>query len=327
MKKLMIIILMGIIAIIPFNAHAYDVPIYQLDQSVSELNGLTLKEVFEDGNVISNPDFITSSNWVQYGISSAISFNYAIIFDGIATTYNGYYQDISLNTGDSLYYRYNQYYYSGDKINHTIYDYQTFNNGLDLRVDSVSGENSIVFDSKINGIRIFFQEILDFVYDYTFINQLCLIDLTSLGISHLTVEQMDYYYKYYQLALQYELDNKEAVKDEGNYKHIFMSIYEGLMNLMKSMGSVWTFLSTPIINSNITEMGQLFNIDWSWNIFDIFRQLITDLALFVLQLNTYIVSSLFFALGIPINISILSLVFSDFVFVVLTWIIFKSFII
>src|SRR5690554_6319831 len=93
MKKLYLIFLTLLILFIPTtNA----VAVYQLDQPVRELNGYTLREVFERPLIsYSNPDLD--------GVSISISGN-ILIYDGVSTSSGGitYVSDVFQN-GSSLY--------------------------------------------------------------------------------------------------------------------------------------------------------------------------------------------------------------------------------
>lgn len=314
MKKLYLLFLMLLILFIP-GTHA--VAVYQLDQPVKELNNHTLREVFETNQILLNNNFDDDTAWgVQNGVVAVFD-NSEVIFQNF-DSYTGIRQTVS-------YINNNQYYYifraKGDgtlqinTANTGINEYILTNNYTLYSFEYI--KNPIMLDYfGLANVQVNKTTYLDYIY---------LIDKTALGITNLTKEQMDTYYDLYLEAVRFYNENIEAGQDPGGYQNIFKSIINGVKSLMQEMGYVWAFLNAPILTNDM--QNYQFNIDWSWDLIGVLRQIINSLAILILQVNFLFINLLFSFTGIPIQISILSLIFSNFVFVILGWITIKSFII
>lgn len=351
MKKIIIVILMSVFLIVPFNVRAFgNVPIYQLDTKISELNNYTLREIFENRNMAS-PD-LTDKEHLGYGVyrlydDNGVSLDYNVyngfwLFNGTVTSqfvisftdyitiglltaqmleisgtssvsFTGWSFGSSSLAAGRIYFN-----HSTNKVKTKTFDKITlFSN---LRFDITNGT---IFDNYRFKLQLE-QGTTATPYQIPTNGPYNDIDVSQFG---LTQQQLEYYFNLYQLAVKYELDNRSAVKDEGNYKTIFQSIYDGLLNLMRSMGTFWQFINRPILMPEFTSLNNAFQIDWSWNILDVVRQIVVNLGSVILMGSFQSINLVFSAFGLPIRVSILSLVFSNLIFVLLGWIIIKSFII
>ena len=147
------------------------------------------------------------------------------------------------------------------------------------------------------------------------------VDLGQFG---LTTNQIQTYYDLYLEAVRFENENIEASQDLGGYQSIFKSILIGVSDLMRSMDGLWDFLNAPLLEPYMHPIN--LNIDWSWDLVNVIRQIL-DLS-GKLFLNLFFIVPFLWGeiLNISVHVSILTLLFSNIIFVVLGWIVVKSFI-
>lgn len=174
---------------------------YTLDQPIAELNNHTLREVFEDGN-FGKP--YNTDEWVGSSISQQDGF--------LRYLPNRLYDTLRKDLGFNQVIFQNHKYYFNVKIdvnNHNNMFYGWYDNVVYSNWYSIPQSNDVQSISSIrtqtylpNGIQsigirpqdnITGEQIID-LYHFIF------IDLTSLGISSLTVEQLDYWFNVYQAA-------------------------------------------------------------------------------------------------------------------------------
>lgn len=319
------------------------VAIYQLDQPVSELNGHTLREIFENRNM-AMPDYANAT--------PLSGFNYRFYnANGITIDYNitnGQYEingtqtdDITvniaqINTENGTKYTLSYIYISGSGLFTTnwISPNQNINDAVSIHDNTVT-----LISQGQTTLRFYFFQIGKIFDNFTFKLQLekgsiatpykvpksgpySDIDIGQFG---LTTNQFQTYYDLYLEAVRFESENVEARQDTGGYQNIFKSIINGVKNLMQEMGSVWNFLNAPILTDNLNF--QLPNIDWSWDIISIVRQVVDSAGVIALQTIFIVPNLIYTTFGIPMHVSILSLLFSNLIFLLLGWIIIKSFII
>lgn len=191
--------------VIPSNALYFALTAYELaplDTTITELNNHSLREVFEDGNLMISP---FSSN----GNTGTISTN-----DGITThtvtniqSYAGISKTGLLNSGmngHSLYIRYEIKPFR----NHTTVLYIS-NNTYSSGVSAISGQYNLIrlkhtINYNNNSFVFYDNGALTTsmsIGSVTSYRNIYVINLTSLGISSLTVSQMDYWYGVYQTIL------------------------------------------------------------------------------------------------------------------------------
>lgn len=344
MKKLYLILLMLLILFIPTTQA---VAVYQLDQPISELNGYTLREVFENRNMampdltgkteisagvyrIYNDNGLTldyntnNGHWVLNGTATTNGWRVFYLFPTNTYTQTATLKHISGSATKSDYWigltsggNYTGALIAGDRLTDT-YTFNITNLTIDIRSLIILGDvfNNLTFTIQLEkgSTATPYQVPTNGPYSD--------IDVSDFN---LTSEQIQKYYNLYLEAVRFEIENEEAFKDPGDYQNIFRSILNGVKGLIESMGEVWSWLNAPIVSGDITDYA--FEIDWSWDLIGVLRQIMNGLAGFLLTAMLGFSTILFSLLGISVEISILSLLFSNLVFVILGWIMIKSFII
>lgn len=317
------------------------VAIYQLDQPVSELNGHTLREIFENRNM-AMPDYANAT--------PLAGFNYRFYnANGVTIDYNisdGFFIMNGTNTTSVLWIVFElrtpleqaMYTVSIVELNQSTRFNIYINEPTTLLLEYNKNNNTLELFPTQKNIIFSDLSITTFI-DYRFRLQLekgstatpytvpkngpySDIDIGQFG---LTTNQFQTYYDLYLEAVRFESQNVEARQDTGGYQNIFKSIINGVKNLMQEMGSVWSFLNAPILTDNLNF--QLPNIDWSWDIISIVRQVVDSAGVIALQTIFIVPNLIYTTFGIPMHVSILSLLFSNLIFLLLGWIIIKSFII
>jgi hypothetical protein len=175
--------------------------IITLDTPIEELNDLTLNEVFRDSQLLLNPEFTSTANWAL--VSATISNNELTYNSSVGMFAR---QSQIHNNGDVLYYinfakRDNttggsniSFISSGLNVSNSLLLY--YNNTLNF----YSGILTLTDDSETFSItRIGGNSIITIEKNY-------LYNLTSLGISSLTQQQLDDYYDIYVNGGYYEYD-------------------------------------------------------------------------------------------------------------------------
>ncbi len=349
MKKLYLLFLALLLLFMPVS-HA--VAVYQLDQPVSELNGYTLREVFENRNH-AMPD-LTGKEFLVYGVYRVYNAN------GVTIDYNVYNGSFIVNGQASSTVLSGFYEQSFIKDFSNILGYSTLSfiyesgtGAIGFRLRDVNQQNGLFIppNTSTNATDIYNFEIesenflrvitsIDRVFDnFTFKLQLEKGIIATpyqvptngpyndidVGEFNLTTEQIETYYDLYLEAVRFQIENVEAGKDSGGYQSIFRSIINGVRGLINEMGYLWQWLNAPLITSDMSNYS--FSIDWSWDLIGVIRQLMNALGVLTLQVLFVVPNLVFKFMGIPIRISILSLLFSNIVFLIIGWIFVKSFVI
>lgn len=169
-----------------------------LDKPISTATQLALNnkvDKFYATNLVQNGDFSngTTGFTALGGTPNTISFNQKMIFNGTANASNGYVQDIPATTGNKLYFAFLAEYTSGDKPSIRFANFGV--TGSDLILSSwVNGRNSLIFNSFVNGVRVYFRQQDLQVYNNVSFDNILTINLTQLfGTGNEpTKEQMDY---------------------------------------------------------------------------------------------------------------------------------------
>jgi hypothetical protein len=182
-----------------------------LDTPISELNNHTLREVFETGNMITNGDFTNGINgWTS--VNSMKVLNTTDYKSSPASiSQNNYkqalYQDIAGLSTDFFFVSFYSKYISGAYYPLlSIRDFQAFSNSTFLENTSSQWSSQTAISSKINGLRIMLGHFATDVSISCLYDNIIVLNLTSLGIDTLTVEQMDYYYSLYRELLDLDGD-------------------------------------------------------------------------------------------------------------------------
>lgn len=336
MKKLYLLFMMLLIMFIP---GTHSIAIYQLDQPVRELNNYTLREVFEKRNMVM-PDWIGKPSLgdgdyelfnvrglqLTYNIYSGIYTRSGTL---IGTSYE--FPLISNTLSNESYTITTQLIQQGVELT-TIWEkpdkmLTSVNNQKYTFITSVNNQYIFLNFNENSGVEKFKVQIekgtQSTPYQVPTNGPYSNIDV---GEFNLTNEQIQMYYNLYLEAVRFELENQEASQDNGGYQNIFKSILDGVKNLMQEMGNVWNFLNAPIITNDMQNYRPP-DIDWSWDIIGVVRQIINNANTLAFQVFFIIPSLIYTLLGIPIHISLLSLLFSNLIFLLLGWIVVKSFII
>ena len=181
-----------------------------LNLPIAELNNHTLREVFEGGNLVVNGDFSKgTTGWnITTGYTNDNS-QLKLVADGSISTNRQSSQKISLPTGDKVYvsYKYKLTNYIQGQLNTQIADY---NDSVALSNNFVTTVTDYTYGSKLvtstnNGIQINLRG--ESSPNFTaYWDDIRVINTTALGISALTVAQMDYWFNVYQ-ALQVSMAN------------------------------------------------------------------------------------------------------------------------
>lgn len=168
-----------------------------IDTPIVELNNHTLREVFEGGNLVVNGDFSDGSNgWILLGMNGSVS--------------NGIYSLTSYTQGGSLRYINEttiSKFYAIARVktdsNLVLLAFKNGSNYIDLKYHS--GSNS--YQNLSNVFNTTIANVNDFIYvgdnrisgwTQIDVDYIYLYNLNILGISSLTVEQMDSYFNEYQ---------------------------------------------------------------------------------------------------------------------------------
>ena len=243
---------------------------YFLNQPIEELNNLTLKEVFEDGNNVLNPDFNDGLNgWYSPTYTLTVSDNILIA---------------SLGTSQFSSVRQNNVYDINNQFYVSIRLRDTSGNSTRLVISELGTSNAIeTFNPIINQwytLSGIFNTIKDNgdLYIGNFGSSTTLeidgnasvyaINMTNLGLDNLTQEQMDYYYDRYlrykdstindyttvfnnYLSLAPDSNPFEIVKPIEYYMNIILETYDTISNFWSNVSNLFV---TDIIQDNAFEI-------------------------------------------------------------------------
>lgn len=199
---IMSLLVKGIIQVGDTTIYENDIQVlYDLDYPQAQLNNHTLREVFEGGQKLLNNNFTSSSNWTATGGSSSFS-----VTDGIATftptvQYSDLRQDIVLPI--SSYYIVSRLKTASATTSITLNARKVSNMTGQLSINSIATTNWQLLsgiwslDNSENS-RIRIVDNRSSAWDNILIDYIFAIDRTALGISSLTVAQMDYWFSIYQ---------------------------------------------------------------------------------------------------------------------------------
>lgn len=196
--------------------------LYNNNAIVEELNNHSLRDVFEDGNLVPNYDMQTTSGWIVLG-GTATSLNGIITINTNSTQstvqlYRLINYTVPINT--KLYARnrlktntvISNFSLRLENVVELVYQFTTITNPIinewyeisNIYTTTVSAKPLVNSHFVIGGLLSGL--LLDVDYYY-------LIDLTSLGIDDLTVSQMDYYYNLYVDNLNREMQMNYEVNE------------------------------------------------------------------------------------------------------------------
>lgn len=220
-----------------FKTSTYDVEVsYNLDTSQDDLNGYSLKEVFEEENYLTFStgqtyrvtDIVYNGNSVSY-TPTTVGVGFLGITPSLPITSANYYIRFSLNAQVGNTYRFafgNAYYKTFD----LDYQNQVF---------------SYRHDNRVKGNRNYF-EIWNLDNDQnSFITwfDVYLINLTDLGINQ-TKDEMDYWYSEYQRLQDNQIENYKELGSTVESSWQFLTGY--FTTLVDIVGRQLDFILNPI---------------------------------------------------------------------------------
>jgi hypothetical protein len=177
-----------------------------IDDPIAELNGHTLREVFEGGNIIEDNEFKSLSNWnlvratptllddgVKLNVISTLSTEYGYIWQNILSDIipnNNYYHWVELTTLSPEYYGSTlmQYTNLGNVPQGNNIPYQSGRYKISFEANSLTGTYTIAH---------FRMHLSNGSGGDIILHNIGMINKNALGITSLTKEQIDYYYSLY----------------------------------------------------------------------------------------------------------------------------------
>lgn len=186
-----------------------------LDQPLSDLNGHSMREVFEDNNLVENGDFTDgTNNWSNSGGNVILDTNdYKFRPQSLKRNLNSGYslswitvqQILTVDVNDVVYLGAwgKGTYQEGRAIK---YEYDLLSNYGGVTINSFNGQTewtfgSIILTSQQTDIAFGYRS-LHYDTDSVNLDGFIGVNLTALGID-LTKEQMDYYYNMYRALKEY----------------------------------------------------------------------------------------------------------------------------
>lgn len=169
-----------------------------LDQPIAELNNHTLREVFENGNLVINGDFTdTTNNW-NIGNRWTYNYNGYLTYDNTGVGF--FSQEIGIIETNQYYFNVN---ISGSSGNARM----LLANNSGMTIDGgayrefINGNNGSMWNANLNtSVLRFYATTSSSAFN---VNKLFLINTTALGLTTLTKQQLDYYFNLYQLLKNY----------------------------------------------------------------------------------------------------------------------------
>jgi hypothetical protein len=204
----------------------YEIPVqdmlYFRDTPIAELNGLTLNDVFETGNLVTNGDFSDGTTGWTTGVVGSFNVNNGVarLTGGGSTTNNmRLSKNIPLDT--------NTYYLNiglwQSSYNVLAYVIQQFD-GTNLQsiYGSALKPTSLIYTSSLTSSTMRYDFIISKTSNITLteffeIDNIYLLNITALGLTSLTKTQIDRYYELWQnpqLNITYtinELDTQDLI--------------------------------------------------------------------------------------------------------------------
>ena len=185
----------------------YEIPVtdmlYFNHIPIEELNGLTLNEVFNDGNLLINGDFSDgSTDWNLTGPVSIV--NEKAVFSATnTTTFLRLRSNYNLING-------NYYYISFDFIDLISGKVQLVFDSSNFPIYDTEGTYSLISNNLVTNFS--FERVAGFISKYS-IDNVYILNLTSLGLTSLTKIQLDRYYELWlnpELNITYEINELDT---------------------------------------------------------------------------------------------------------------------
>jgi len=197
-----------------FKTETYDVTVsYNLDTPLNELNGNSLNDVFLDGNDLINGDFSNGyTGW--YDTSASVSVvngraevtadtQFPRIYQFTMTPYKSYWYRAEVE------YSVNGYWNNIPKIRSTFNNFDVYSGyAVAGELIVLHGINQLVNE---NVLRI---DIYGSVGDVVYIDNCFGINLTDLGLTDLTSDDMEYWYSEYQRLQENRIEDMKYLGGE-----------------------------------------------------------------------------------------------------------------
>lgn len=152
--------------------------LFQAKASLNKLMALDARTEFEMRNYVAGGDFSNGANpLLGSGSNNVFTITDKLNMTGTANDYSGKYLDVAATTGDKLYISFLTTNVGTTYPNIGLHDYLSFNNTL--LISPTAGLKSQIQPAKLNGIRLYIQQIYGTVYDNFTLDNLCVINLTK----------------------------------------------------------------------------------------------------------------------------------------------------
>lgn len=185
----------------------------RLDEPINELNNHTLREVFEGGNLVVNGDFSDGTyDWATDAGNNILTFyengsNSMVVVNSTGHDYFNINQNITINANDEYYLSLNVYNNVGNNMELQVYSIPyDLHLKTTLLFNGLFNHYSTVFTKSIDNASITVFTSIDTLRTQSgsvSFKNIKLINKNSLGISALTVKQMDYWISVYQQLKNY----------------------------------------------------------------------------------------------------------------------------
>jgi hypothetical protein len=186
------------------------------DIPIAELNGLTLNEVFDDGNLLTNGDFSNgSTGWNLTGPVSIVD-EKAVYSGTNTTTFLRLQSTYNLING-------NHYYISFDFIDLISGKVQLVFDSLNFPIYDTEGTYSLISNNTV--LNFSFERVAGFIPQYA-IDNVYLLNLTDLGLTSLTKTTLDNYYQIYL-----NIFNSTYYATDGNVSTVDVNYFAASNNL------------------------------------------------------------------------------------------------
>lgn len=249
-----------------------------LDAPIAELNNHTLREVFDGGQLLTNSNIDNNTNWANYaGSTVTFSSGKAIIYRDSNNGGLQYVQNISVSNGDKLYLVSNE----RKTVNHNttaqtqigLLLYNVSNTILSFQSSNISVDNTFknyttlltLNNINVDSVRPLIYQMSSSGITELEVDSVKLYNLNTLGISALTVSQMDYWFNVYQAIQSGDPKNIttaiEYLYINGDYKYyIYNGFYVSSMYSASDMADYWSPLyETTFSALNNTQLLAQYN--------------------------------------------------------------------
>jgi hypothetical protein len=198
----------------------YEIPVtdmlYFNDTPIDELNGLSLNELFIDGNLLTNGDFSNGlTNWFTVVVNTTLDVidQSIVIYSAGSGQFRLYQSIVSHDIGDVLYFSYDVSVLTGTISNWTYLNAVTNNRQFLVSVNNFTGRYTNYFTATTSNNGIFIGTTSPQAFDILQIDNVNFLNLTDLGLTSLTKTQLDRYYELWlnpELNITYEINELDT---------------------------------------------------------------------------------------------------------------------